>query len=128
MQAHLLQIQKNRVGAIERAESPFGKTPRRMSRRFERVWIAEFVLLFSAAFENAQNISGLTQSEAGQGIDEGKNAVFLRHLRRHRNWAFEAQPTPTPPVGLAEAIIFIRIPAVVVERRAPKHRPMAHHR
>ena len=47
------------IDAIQRAHGAFGEATSGTSWRFECIGNAELILLFTAAFEDAQNISGL---------------------------------------------------------------------
>ena len=127
VQPRFLQIEEDRVNAIERPQATFGKAARRFSGRFEWIRVSKLVLFFAPALEDAEQVARLAEGKTRQRINERQNAVCLRHLRRHRNRTFQAQRHAVQSVSLAEAIILGRIRAIVVQRRAPEHRTVAHH-
>src|SRR5580765_2407129 len=63
VQARLLQVQKNRIDAVERAQPSLGQPAQRPARRLGRRRRAELQLFLSSFLENSQNISGLTEGE-----------------------------------------------------------------
>ena len=75
VQSRFLQTEEDRIGAIERAESALGQTIARSAVAARRVSEAELQLFFAAFFENAQNVSRITQVETRQRLDERQNAV-----------------------------------------------------
>src|SRR6267143_4158640 len=82
VQPGFLQTKKNRVGAIERAESPLGQTIPRPAVRLFTGWKSELRLLFAAFLEDAQNVSRVAQVETRQRLDEGQNAALARVFGR----------------------------------------------
>ena len=61
MQTRLLQVQKNRIDAVERAQAPLGQPAQRTAGRLGRRRAAELQLFLSAFLENPQNIPGLAE-------------------------------------------------------------------
>src|SRR5471032_3023637 len=91
IQPRFLQIQKNRIGAEQRAESAIAQTASGPAGLFKRIWIAELQLLLAAALEDAEQIAWLADVEARQRIKERQDAVLLRHLRRDGHGTFQSQ-------------------------------------
>src|SRR4051794_12722771 len=91
MQARLLQVQKNRIDSIQRAETAFGKSARGFSGRLKGVGITELQLLFATSFEDSQNVTGLADGESRQWIEEWEDTVLRNHFRRDRHWTFQAE-------------------------------------
>src|SRR5439155_2982854 len=104
-----------------------GQAALRFTGRFKRIRAAELKLFLAAALEDAQNVARLAQRKARQRIEERQDALLPRHFRRQRNRAFQTQRYAVQSVSLAETIILMRVTAVVVKRRAPEHRAVAHH-
>ena len=127
VQARLLQVQENGVNAVQRAESALGQTAKRPSRRFGCRRDAELKLLFPAAFEDAEDVAWLRDWKLRERFEKGEHAVRSRFLRRRNVGIEKFERLAVHTVSLAEAIIFQRIRAIVVERRAPKHRAVVHH-
>ena len=127
VQSRFLQIQKHRIGAEQCAESAIAQTARGLAGFFKRIWISKLQLFLAAALKDAEQIARLADVEARQRIKERQNAMLLRHLRRDRHGTFQTQRLAVRRVSLAEAVVFRGIRAVVVERRAPKHRTVTHH-
>src|SRR5262245_57913580 len=125
MEPRLLQVEKNRVDAIQRSEPALGKSAQRFAGRFKGVWVAELQLLFTAAFEDAEDVAWLADGESGQGVNERQDAMQPRHFRRVWNRAFQPERRAVETIGLAELVILCRVSAIVVERGAPEHRSMS---
>ena len=77
VQSRLLQTEKDRIGAVERAEAALGQAAQRFAGRFVESREAELQLFFAALFEDAQDVSGIAQVETRQRIEERKDAVQL---------------------------------------------------
>ena len=82
MKPGFLQTEKNGIGSIERAQTAFGKTASRSTGRFRVEWNTELQRLFSPFFENAEDIAGLTEIEAGKRFEEFKDAAGASFFRR----------------------------------------------
>src|SRR5207244_12234054 len=83
LQPCFLQTQKNGIGAVQCSETAFGKAAVGFAIRFRACWQSERKLRTSAFFENAQNVSGITEIESRQWFDERQNAVNLSIFRRN---------------------------------------------
>src|SRR5881409_2043745 len=70
VQAGLLQVEKDRVNAVERAETSLGEAAGRLARFFERIGIAQLQLFFPSALEDAQNVARLGGRKSRQRINE----------------------------------------------------------
>ena len=114
MQARFLQTEKNRIGAIERAESALGQTIPRPSVRLFTGWKSELQLLFAAFLEDAQNVSRIAQVETRQRLDEREDAVVARVLGRDRGVIHQPKRRAVCGVSLAEAIILQIKCAVII--------------
>ena len=128
VQAHLLQIQHDGIGAVQRAEAAFTEAARGFAGRFADGRDAELELLFTAALEDAEQVARLRDVPLRQRIEERQHAEFARVLGRDGRRRVEAQRLAAGSVGLAVTRGFEGHRAVVVERRAPEHRAVAHHR
>ena len=127
MQPRLLQIEKHRVNAIERAETSLGEAAGGLARFFERIGISQLQLFFPSPLEDAQNVARLGGRKSRQRINERQNTVSHRHFWSDRHRTFQTQWNAVQSVSLPEAIILGGISAVVVESSPPKHRAMPHH-
>ena len=127
MQPRFLQAEENRVGPVQRAETALGQAPERFAGRLFRRRQAQLQLLFTALLKDAQGISGIAQIETRERIEKRQDAV------QHRvGWCdgcvvCDAELHAIGAVGLAEAIVLQIESAVIIKRRAPKHRAMGHH-
>ncbi len=127
MQPGLLQVEKHRVDAVERAQAAVGQPPRRMARLLLGIGNAQRKLLLAAFFENPQNVAGLAERKLRERVERRQDAMQPRVLGRDGRGIDQAQRRAVRPVGLAVAVIFEGHRAVVVERRAPEHRAVVHH-
>lgn len=127
MQSCFLQTEEDGVGAIERAEpalrqtiswSAIGLIARRKSK---------LQLFFAALFEDAQDVSRITQIETRQGLNERQNAIEVRIRGRDLSIVDEAKWRAVCAISLAEAIILQIKCAIIIKSRAPQHRAMIHH-
>src|SRR2546421_7863605 len=63
MQTGFLQIEKDRVGPVEGAESTLRQSPQRLARRLLQIREPKLQLFFASLFKNSQDISRLAQGE-----------------------------------------------------------------
>ena len=82
VQAHLLQIQHDGIGAVQRAEAAFAQAARGFAGRFADGRDAELELLFTAALEDAEQVARLRDVPLRQRIEERQHAEFARVLGR----------------------------------------------
>src|SRR5262245_1534523 len=75
VQSRLLQIQEDRINAIQRSEPAFRQTARRFSRRFRDCGNAELKLLFTAAFEDAKDVARLCDWKLRKRFKKREHAV-----------------------------------------------------
>ncbi len=127
MQPRFLNPEENRVGAIERAETALGEAAQWFARRFGHGGDAELQGLLAAFLEDAQRVARLAEIETRQRLEEREDAVHSRIFRRHRRVVIQPQRRARRAVSLAEDVILLVEPAVVIKRRAPEHRAMVHH-
>ena len=80
MQSCFLQTEKDGIGAIQRAESALRQTISRPAIGLITCRKSKLQLFFAAFFEDAQNVSRITQVETRQRLDEGQNAMNARVL------------------------------------------------
>ena len=114
VQPCFLQSQKNRIGAVQCSETAFGKTAVGFAIRFRACWQSERKLRTSAFFENAQNVSGITEIESRQWFDERQNALNLSIFRRNGRVVNQLHGRAIRGVGLTKAIIFLGVSAIII--------------
>ena len=119
MQPCFLQTEKHRVGAIKRPKTSLGQTVSRSAIRLVTCWKSKLQLFFTAFFEDAQNVSRITQVETRQRLNEGQNAMDARILGRDRSVVDEAKWRAVCAISLAEPIILQIEAAIVIKSCAP---------
>jgi len=127
MQPCFLQTEKHRVGAIERPKSARRQTISRSAIGFIACRKSKLQLFFAALFEDAQNVSRITQIETRQRLDEGQNAMHACVLGCDRCIIDEAKWRAVCAISLAEPIILQIEAAIIIKSRPPQHRAMIHH-
>src|ERR1700686_3464870 len=125
--SRLLEAEKNGVGAKLGAEAAFAKLVVRLAGIFFAIGIADFRFFAAAAFENAQDVSGLGSFPSEQRIEFGNHAPGAGFFGRGPGRSLNRLRFAATIVALAEARVFYGIAAVVVERCAPEHSGVGHH-
>src|SRR5918911_2658874 len=121
--ACLLQAQIDGVCALQSSESARAQSLVGFPVVFILVGQPDFKATLSAALEDAQDVAGLRNLPAGKGINERENPAQRHRLRLDVAELYETFGCARfVRVAFAEARVFEREAAVVVERRAPEHR------
>jgi hypothetical protein len=126
-ESRLLQAKENRIGAKFGAEAALAEFVIRLAGLLGASGIPDLSLFFTAAFEHAQHVAGL------RGFPAIQRRQFRKHALRASFFAgwwwngFERLRPAVAIVTFAEAGIFCRDAAVIVERRVPKHARVRHH-
>ena len=128
VEARLLQVEIDWVNAVQRPEAAFAEAAGGLAGRLDGVRDAELVLPLAALLEDAENVARLADGEARERVEVRQDAVTLRVLGRDGRGVREAQRGAVGGVGLAVERRLLRNRTVVVERRAPEHRAVPHHR
>ncbi len=127
-QARLLQSQEDRVGAQERAEPADRELVVRAAlldgggRR-----VPDLRHRLAAPLEHAQDVARLRDLPARQRTERREDALRPRLVVGRRGIRAGHRRKPVARVELAERHVLERVRAVVVQRRAPQHRPVPHH-
>ena len=127
MQSCFLQTEKHRISAIQCAESALGQTISGSAIGFIACGESKLQLFFAAFFEDAQDVSRITQVETRQRLDERQNAMEVRIFGRDRGVVDEAKRRAVCAISLAEPIILQIKAAIVIKSCSPQHRAMIHH-
>ena len=120
VQPRLLNAEQDRIGPVQSAETALGETTQRTAGRFVDRRDAELELLFTALFEDAQDVSGVAEVETRDRLEIGQDAVNLGVVRRDWRVVDEAQGNAVRAVSLTVTIVFVGDGAVVVHARRPR--------
>jgi len=117
---------ENGIGAKLGAETAFTEFVIRLAGIFFAIGIADLCFLAAAAFENAEHIAGLGSFPAEERIEFGNHALGADFFRCGLGRSLDRLRFAVAIVALAEARVFSRIAAIVVERCAPEHSSVGH--
>jgi len=122
-----LQAEENGIGAEFGAEAAIAELVVGLAGEFFAGRIAELGFFFAAAFENAENVAGLGNFPAIERGEFGEDAFAARFFGCWWRKRFEGLREAVAIVALAEARVFVRNAAVVIERSAPEKAGVGHH-
>ena len=127
-QPRFCKTDEHRIGAVFGAQAAIAESRARFAGIFFFVGNADFGGVEAAAtFENSQDVAGLRNFVTQQWIEIRHDALGERFLRRRRRHGLQSLRRAVHAVAFAEACLFERHGAVVVQRRAPQHAAVRHH-
>ncbi len=122
-----MQADKYRVGAILRAQPTVAQPLPWSSGLFQSFRYANLGTKSTAAFKNAEDVSGLTDLKTGQRIKKGHDALLVHFIPRGRRYGLHALGSSVHAVAFTVPRPFFFDGSVVVEGGTPKHRTVRHH-
>ena len=75
MQTHLLQVQEDRIGTVQRAQAALGEAPQWTARRLGCCRDAKLQLPVTPFFKDAENVTGVTEVKTGKWFQKREDAV-----------------------------------------------------
>ena len=84
-------------------------------------------LFFAALFEDPQNVSRVTEIEAGERIEEWQDAMEQRVFGGDGSVINQTERSAIGGISLTEPVILQIESAVIIESGAPEHGAMIHH-
>ena len=127
VEAGLVRPDDHRIDAGQGSEAAIREALQGPARRFVRIRVSEIEGLAAAFLEDPVDISGLPDVEARQRENLIHDPHLFHLLLGVFDRAFEGEGNAIGAVCLAEDRVLRREGAVVVGRRAPEHRTVAHH-